>query len=245
MLLLPLSWALAPAAADTNDKDKTKKKPKPGVVAVFEMRGAILETPAAEDPFNAGQGESLKDLVSRLEAARDDERVKAIAVMLGGASMGSAQLEELHDTFKAIRDHHKPVYFYGDNLSFAGFALASAGSQISVAPVGDVMILGLYGEQLYLRGLLEKLHIRPDYATCGAYKSAAELFMREGPSKEAEEMQNWIFDSLFATYVDKIAAGRDVSSDKVKGWIDEGIYTASEAAAAGIIDKVEVHADFA
>ena len=32
--------------------------------------------------------------------------------------------------------------------------------------------------------------------TCGDYKSAAEIFMREGPSKEAEAMQNWLLDSL-------------------------------------------------
>ena len=243
--LMGCSWAIAQAAAETKEEASSKKKTKPGVVAVFQMRGAVLETPAADDPLNAGQGESLKDLVARLEAARDDEDVKALAIMMGGASMGSAQLEELHGTIKAIRDDHKPVYFYGDNLSFGGLALASAGSQISVAPVGDVMILGLYGEQLYLRGLLEKLHVRPDYSTCGAYKSAAELFMREGPSEAAAEMQNWLFDSLFECYVNQIATGRGVSADKVKGWIDEGVYTAGEAVELGIIDKAEVHADFA
>ena len=71
-------------------------------------------------------------------------------------------------------------------------------------------------EQPYLRGLLDMLGVQPEFLTCGAYKSAAELFMRKGPSKEADEMTNWLLDGIFDTTVNLIARGRKVEVSKVK-----------------------------
>src|SRR5947207_513108 len=73
---------------------------------------------------------------------------------------------------------------------------------------------GMYGEQPYIRGLLDLLGAQPDVLTCGAYKSAAELFMRKEPSPEADRMMNWLFDGIYDTYVNLIASGRGV--DKAK-----------------------------
>src|SRR5262249_525152 len=83
-----------------------------------------------------------------------------------------------------------------------------------------------------------------DFLTCGAYKSAAELFMRESPSKEADEMHNWLFDSLYESSVKQIARGRGVSPEKVRQWIDNGPYTATKAHEAGLIDAVQHRQEF-
>src|SRR5207253_9048503 len=111
--------------------------------------------------------------------------------------------------------------------------------RISVVPTGVVWVGGLHGEVPYLRGLLDMLGVEPDFLTCGAYKSAAEIFMRKGPSPEADKMQNWLLDSIFETDIQLIAKGRGVDADKVKGWIDGAIYTAEKAKAAGMIDAIE------
>ena len=75
-----------------------------------------------------------------------------------------------------------------------------------------------------------------------AYKSASELFMREGPSPEAEQMTNWLFDSIYDSTIKQIADGRHVDAQKVRNWIDNGPYTAEKAKAAGLIDAVEQRA---
>ena len=69
--------------------------------------------------------------------------------------------------------------------------------EISVVPTGDLWLTGLYAESPYLRGLLDKIGVTPDFLHCGDYKSASEIFMREGPSPQAEEMQNWLLDSMY------------------------------------------------
>ena len=57
-----------------------------------------------------------------------------------------------------------------------------------MVPTGYLFITGLYGEQLYVRGLLDKIGVKPDFFTRGAYKSAAEMFMRTSPSPEASSL---------------------------------------------------------
>jgi protease-4 len=124
------------------------------------------------------------------------------------------------------------------------YLLLSGVSRISMVPTADLWILGMHGEAPYLRGLLNLLGVKPDFLTCGSYKSAAEMYLREGPSKEAEEMQNWLLDSMFETDLKLIASGRKVDVAKARGWINKGPYTAEKAKTAGIIDAVEHRQDF-
>jgi protease-4 len=124
------------------------------------------------------------------------------------------------------------------------FLLLSGASRLSVVPTADLWITGMFGESPYLRGLLDKLGVKPDFLTCGAYKSAVEMFVRSGPSPEAEAMQNWLLDSLYESSLELIAKGRNVDVAQVKKWIDGGPYSSEKARAAGLIDAVEERQDF-
>lgn len=214
-------------------------------VAVFKLSGAVNESPASVDLFSfSPPGPSLSDLVKRMEKAAGDKEVKAVVLMSHGAAIGRAQIEELRQAMAKIREAGKEIYVHSDSFDQGDYALFSGASRVSVVPTGSVDIFGMYGEAMYFRGLLDLLGVKPDYLTCGAYKSAAEQFMLTGPSKESDEMQNWLLDSLFESTVAQIAAGRKVDVAKVKEWIDNGPYTAEEAKEKGIIDAIEHRQDF-
>ena len=127
--------------------------------------------------------------------------------------------------------------------SLGQYVLLSSASRLSVVPTADLWITGLYGESPYLKKMLEKIGVQPDFLTCGDYKSASEIFMREGPSKEAEAMQNWLLDSLYDTQVSRIAASRKVSPELVKAWIDSGPHSGEKAKELGMVDAVEHRQD--
>ncbi len=220
--------------ATTNSETGDASKPadnkaseiKP-IVAVFRLTGELLESPQDESlPFGNDKTTSLKELVERLQKARDDKAVKAVVLTTEDFSPGWAQIEELRESIAQVRAAGKDVFAHVDYLPLGNYLLLSGASQISVVPTGDVWLTGLHGEAPYLRGLLNKLGVTPDFLTCGAYKSAAEMFMREGPSPQAEEMQNWLLDSLCGSLDKLIAKGRGVEIEKVHKWIDEGPYTA-------------------
>jgi protease IV len=240
----PHAGAGTAAQAKTADAGKEARKepapPKPRI-AVFRLAGAVKETPS-DEVFNFGgeTGVPLEDLISRMDKAAKDGAVKAVVIILDQAAVGPAQVEELRQAIARLRAAGKEVIAHADTIGGLGqYVLLSAASRLSVVPTADLWITGLYGESPYLRRLLEKLGVQPDFMTCGDYKSASEIFMREGPSKEAEAMQNWLLDSLYDTQVGRIAASRKVSTELVKAWIDSGPHSAEKAKELGMVDAVE------
>ncbi|MDG2130105.1 MAG: signal peptide peptidase SppA [Fuerstiella sp.] len=217
------------------------------VVPVFRLSGIITEKPVPEDmPFSFGgaTGESLKNLLSRLKKVANDNDVPAIVLELNNPILGRAQLEEVNRTLSALKEAGKKIHVHTDLFTTGQFALIAHASELSMVPTGYMFITGLYGEQIFLRGLLDRVGVTPDYFTCGDYKSAGEMFMRTAPSDEAAQMSKWLYDGIYDNLLDNIAQGRNVSVKKARGWIDEGVFTAERAIEKGIIDVVEHHHEF-
>jgi protease-4 len=157
---------LAPAATAAD-------APKP-VVAVFRLAGPVTESPADEAfSLSLAPATTLRDLVARLRKAAADPAVKAVVLLPEGGSLGLAQTEEVRQAMKQVRAAGKDVYAHADSLSMREYVLLSGASRLSVVPTADLWVDGLHGEAPYLRGLLDLLGVKPDYLTCGAYKSAA------------------------------------------------------------------------
>ena len=239
-----LLWSLTGIPTQAAAGDEPEEKPR-NVVPVFQLEGPLTEQ-AQDDsfPLFSLPGVSLKDLVARLAKAADDSAVKAVVILPESAELGQAQIEELRAALARFRKQGKDVYVYADSLMMGQYVLACGGSRISVVPTGLILIPGMHGSSLHIRGLLDKIGDKPDFITEGAYKSAAELFMREQPSPEADEMMNWLMDSLYGSNKGLIARGRNVDAAKAQGWLDAGMYTAEQAKAAGLIDAVEHRQDF-
>jgi protease-4 len=237
---------LAPAVRGSDDDKKDTKKAGKPTIPVFRLRGEMREGPGEEEfpLFGGGKRMSFRELVSRLKKASEDPAVKAVVLLGEGEQLGAAQVEELRQALAKIRGAGKDVYVHSDSFSMREFLLFAGATRISAVPTADLWITGIYGELPYLRGLLDKIGVKPEFLTCGAYKSAAEMFMRTGPSPEADQMQNWLLDSLYGSFVKLIAEGRKVDEAKAKSWIDNGPYTAEKAKEAGIIDAVEERQDF-
>jgi protease-4 len=238
-----LADAVAQEKPAGNTKARTEAPAKPKVV-VFRLNQTLTEKPGEDLSALFGSGSvSLRDLVERMKRAADDAQVKAVVLLFDGGDMGYAQVEELRQAMSRLKEKGKPVYAHADELSTGSLVLLSGAARLSTVPTADVWLTGMYGEAPYLRGLLDKLGVVPDYLTCGDYKSAAEIFMRTGPSPEAERMENWLFDSIFETSVGLIAEGRRTTPEQVKAWIDDGPYTAETACEVGILDAVEHRQD--
>lgn len=219
-------------------------QPSKATVAVFRLDKPMTEAPDESLALFGPTSESLKDLLERMKKAADDSNVKAIVLFCEDSTLGTAQSEEVRQEIEKLRAAKKDVYVHVDSCSMSDYVLMSGATRISVVPTADIWVNGRHGSTLHLRGLLDKIGVKPDFMTCGKYKSAAELFMRTQPSPEADEMMNWLFDSIYDNDIQQIAKGRNVSADKVRQWIDEGPYTARTAKEAGLIDAIEQRQDF-
>jgi protease-4 len=243
--VLALGLAATSALAAPGEQTNAFSGANRNIIAVFRLDGTLTEM-SAEDafPMFSSPGTSLRELVQRLDKAAKDPAVKAVVILPDAAALGMGQIEEVNQAMAQVRSRGKDVFVQADSLEMGQYVLACGASRISVVPTGSVIIPGLNGSSLHVRGLLDKIGVKPDFLTEGAYKSAAELFMREQPSPEADEMMNWLMDSWFASMKDQIAKGRKVDAAKAQGWLDSGLFTADQAKAAGLIDAVEHHDDF-
>ena len=232
------------AAPNAKPTEKKPAPPKPRI-AVFRLAGDLTELPPDQTfSFTAVGGISLRELTDRMKKAEGDSNVKAVVFLHEGGGIGFGQAEEIRAAMARLRAAGKEIYAHADELSTREYVLLSGASRLSVVPTADLWVTGIFVETPYLRGLLDKIGVHPEFLTCGAYKSAAEMFLRNGPSPEAEAMENWLFDGIYSTSLTLIAQGRKVSTEKVREWVDEGPYTAEKAKTAGLIDAVEHRQDF-
>src|SRR5687768_4964761 len=224
--------AAATAKADAPNADAAKP-----LVAVFLLDAPLTESGGGESiPLFSPPGLSLRELISRMDKAKDDPAVKAVVLMCEVAGWGRGQAEEIRQAMDRLKAAGKDVYAHTDSAGTGEYLVLSGATRVSASPSADFWLTGIFAEQPYVRGLLDKLGVVPDYLTCGDYKSAAEMFMRSGPSPEADRMTNWLLDGIYDAQVDLIARGRKLEPAKVRELIDNGPYTAETAKDAGLID---------
>ena len=114
--------------------------------------------------------------------------------------------------------------------------MASAATKLWLAPVGELFLVGLRLDGFYLRGLLDRLDVKPDVIRIGSHKTAAEHLTRESMSPEEREQLEALIDDLFGELSARIAAGRALAPEAVGTLVDRGPFRASLAAEVGLSD---------
>ncbi|WP_114227740.1 MULTISPECIES: signal peptide peptidase SppA [Sphingomonas] len=215
------------------------------------LKGAIVEQPSESDPVAAFGGGSaprqysLRQLRAALIAAKDDDRVKAVALDLdsfGGG--GQAALHDVGQALDGIRRAGKPVVAYATAYTDDSYQLAAHASEVWLNPLGTVALAGPGGTNLYYKGLFDKLGVTANVYRVGAFKSAVEPYIRNDMSPEARENAQSLAANLLETWRE------DVHTARPKAAIDPylqnmaGVVTAAggdfaqAALRSGLIDKV-------
>jgi protease-4 len=173
---------------------------------------------------------ALTALVVRLRAIAADPSAKGLVVVFDGVGGGMATIEELRDELAAVRRAGKKVYAYMVAGSGRDYFIASAADKIYIDPAGGLRLVGMSGTLLFFRGVLDLVGVSPQFEKIAEYKSAPEMFTRSGPSDIAGKMHEDMFDSLWDTWLDAVAAGRKLSKQRVRELVDGGPYDAGELA---------------
>jgi protease IV len=214
-------------------------------VLVWRVQGPVPEQ-ARTDVFGLSgyaQTSSVADLYRGFRDARDAPEVRGLAVYLRSTGFGLAKAQEFRRQLEALSSAGKFVECYFESVGEGsngtlGYYLATGCDRIYLSPLGDVNLLGLYADALYLRGGLDKLGIEPEFLSVGEYKSAGEQFTRTGRSDEAREAIDAVLDGELRLIVEAIAAERSMSTEEVQRLIDTAPHSAEEALDLGLIDGI-------
>ena len=91
---------------------------------------------------------------------------------------------------------------------------------------------------IFFKGLLDKLGVQADFIQIGDYKGAAEPLTRTGMSPEFRKQYEDVINDYYEYMAQTIATDRKLDVETVKKLIDTGLFTASQAHQAGLIDRV-------
>jgi protease IV len=222
---------------------------KDGVLDL-NLNGSIVEQPSKREWSEVAsssrlQEYRLRDLVASLDKAKDDSRVKAVALDLDGFTGGGATaLGDVADAVRRVRSAGKPVVAYGVGFTDDSYELASAASEIWLNPLGAVLISGPGGSNLYYKGLLDKLGVTANVYRVGTYKSAVEPYIRNDMSPEAKENYTALDQARLENWKQQVKQARpkaniDLFLGNMNGAVAAaGGDMAKAALQAGLVDRI-------
>lgn len=222
---------------DVPDKVVPLGKGKSEVVQLDLTRG--VPERAEGGLFGLPSPRNYAALIEALAAIRASDSTKGVFVRLGTSTFDWARSEELGRLLGQLRGGKRKVVCHAHSLSNSTLLLAVQGcDKIWLSPSGDVDAIGIAGQVLYLKDLLDRFKVQAQFLHVGRYKSAAEMMTQSGPSDAASEAMHSVLGSLRTTWLEGVAKARPDVQAKYADVAEQGPYDASEAKQIGLIDEL-------
>jgi protease-4 len=187
---------------------------------VEQLTGSPVDQALARAQGNSLPETLLWDLTDALKAAKKDSRISAVVLDLNYMSGGGQPtLAELTAAIKDFRSSGKKVIAYSTAYLQESYYVAAAADEIYVDPLGLVAIDGYERYRTYYKDLLEKLGVEVNLFRVGAYKSAAEVYVRTDMSPEDREESVAYLNALWLNYRTAVAEARGLMPEDISAYV--------------------------
>lgn len=189
--------------------------------------------------FEAQENLGLDLILTNIEKAKTDDRIKGIYLDLTTLRTGMASLEEIRLALKDFKKSGKWIISYSEVYTQGTYYLASLSDKIYLNPAGLVEMRGLATQLMFFKNALEKLDVEMQIIRHGKFKSAVEPFMLEKMSDSNREQMNLILSTAWGSMLKDISESRKISIEELNAIADDiKIQTAEDAVKFGVVDKV-------
>jgi protease-4 len=187
---------------------------------VEQITGSPVDQALARAQGDAQAETLLWDLVDALKAAKKDKRIAAVVLDLNYMSGGGQPtLAELNAAIKDFRSSGKKVVAHATSFLQESYYVASAADEIYVDPMGLVGIDGYERYRTYYKDLFDKLGVEVNLFRVGAYKSAAEVYVRTDMSPEDREESLAYLNGLWLNYRTAVAQSRGLTATDISDYV--------------------------
>jgi protease-4 len=228
---------VASASADEVPTVKTNS------VLHFSMTG-ILQEKAVEDPFltvfaDAPPVHSLLDIITAIKRAKTDDRIKGIYIEPMYLAGSYAGLQEIRDALLEFKESGKFVYAYGEYISESDYYVVSVADSLFLNPTGAIEFNGLDVNITFLKGMFDKLDIKPEIFRVGDFKSYVEPYIRKDLSKENRLQYTELLNSMYGTYLENVSNSIRIPIDKLTEISDQmKVSLPQDAMDVGLVHKI-------
>jgi protease-4 len=207
-------------------------------IALVNLKGVIADTVGGFPTSGA-----FRSTADELEQAARDAAVKAVVLLVdspGGEVTASDILCRKVGQFR--EETKKPVVaIFGSVAASGAYYVSVAADRIIAHPTTVTGSIGVLMTMLNAQGLMEKVGLRSVVLKSAPFKDIGSPFREMTPEEQA--VLQGVVDSLFGRFKRIVAEGRKMSAEKVDSLADGRIFTADEALAAGLIDRIGYEED--
>jgi len=182
----------------------------------------------------------LDDIVSSLEKAAENDKIKGLFLEAKGLSASPASVMSIREAVAKFKESGKFVYAYGDLYTQADYVICSLADKIILNPQGMVDWHGLASQTIFFKDAMEQLGVKMQIFKVGTYKSAVEPFLENEMSDANREQVTAYLSSIWKNMVSAVSASRHIDSETLNAYADEylGLNTAEDIAAKGMVDTL-------
>lgn len=183
-------------------------------------RGVLVEQRSFVDPFtqflapNSPKEIELSEITDALTLAAADDRIHLAVLDLDEFSgLGAGQAEVIGDAIRDFQAAGKQVVVHGSGFGQSQYLLASFADALYMHPMGQLILSGYGGNQIYFKGLLDKLHVNLHIFRAGRYKEFVEPYIRTDMSDEARTANQALVDELWSQYSGRVIENRNLDPE--------------------------------
>lgn len=210
-----------------------------GKVLLLDLSGVLSEDTVS---FSLGAPPPRVPLLARvreeLKKAEDDDRVKALIVRINSPGGTITASDILYREIRAFKTRRKiPVIAaIMDVGASGGYYAALAADTIFAHPTTVTGSIGVVMLTVNAQGLMEKIGVTPLAVKSGDKKDAGSPFRALTPEERA--IFQGVIDEMYGRFVKLIVQSRGIPEDRVRAFADGRIYTAEQAKALGLVDRI-------
>jgi protease-4 len=191
---------------------------------------------ALEDKPDAYRYAEIIELMQRIE---DDGGVDWVVLKPEADSLNMDQAQGLRRALIRVKAAGRRTACYLTEATSSVYTACAAADHVWLNPAGGVRLQGIKTYSIHFKSLLDKIGVAADIVRIGEYKSAPEQVTHDAPTEPAAQAMNRYLDSIHDRIVGNLQKDRDFSDREtaIKAF-EGGPYTATEALAAGLVDKL-------
>lgn len=186
----------------------------------------------------------MHQAVEAIRFAATDPAVQYILLRADGMAIGAADATELRTALEAFRAGGKPVIAYTENPGNASYYLSTVADKIYMGSHhgANYQLLGLSGQMMFVKDLLDKLGVHVQLIRHGKYKSAGEMFIKSSASPENREQNQAMISSVWKSFSGAISSARGIQEDHFNALVDDLAFNLPEDFLQhGLVDELLDH----
>lgn len=180
-------------------------------------------------------------IVEQIDEAREDKAIKGVLFSIDSPGGAVAPSVEIAYAIKRLKETKPTVVYAAGIMASGGYYSAIWGSEIIANPGSMIGSIGVIMQGADISELMQKVGVKTQVVHAGTYKQVG-TFDRPWSKTEREELDK-VINGTYSLFVRDVVRARKLDINKSTEYADAHIFTADQAKAVGLVDKIGVEFD--